>query len=106
MCEIVICFILFIVLYFDLDIGCLIYFGCVMYNCDLGYEFFGLINVIECLEEGLWDFLFLECLFVECGDLGLIVNGYVIFLFYMFKSVVFYKCNYGYVLRGNGLCVC
>lgn len=105
-CEIVTCPNPPTVLHSDSDIGRLTYLGRVTYNCDPGYELFGPTNVIECLEEGSWDPSPPECLPVECGDPGLIANGHVTSLSYTFKSVASYKCNYGYILRGNGSRVC
>ena len=86
--------------------SCMSYRCQINYDCQPGFQLVGSSTRI-CQADGTWTQNELPtCIPVQCGIPPNPVNGKSIFTAVAYKSVVSYKCKYGFMIVGNGTRTC
>uniref|UniRef100_A0A8D2Q1E1 Sushi, von Willebrand factor type A, EGF and pentraxin domain containing 1 n=1 Tax=Varanus komodoensis TaxID=61221 RepID=A0A8D2Q1E1_VARKO len=77
----------------------------ISFSCDKGYQLKG-VNKVTCLESGEWSHLIPYCEAVSCGIPVIPQNGAIDGSNFTYGSKVIYRCDKGYVLKGEEETVC
>ncbi|XP_013383226.1 sushi, von Willebrand factor type A, EGF and pentraxin domain-containing protein 1 [Lingula anatina] len=81
------------------------YKSILMYKCNQGFELIG-SKQRHCLENGTWSFEKPYCKKVTCNHPSELAHGNVFVYDYSYESVIEYRCDYGYEIKGNILRTC
>uniref|UniRef100_A0ABM5FRU3 Sushi, von Willebrand factor type A, EGF and pentraxin domain-containing protein 1 isoform X2 n=1 Tax=Pogona vitticeps TaxID=103695 RepID=A0ABM5FRU3_9SAUR len=77
----------------------------ISFLCDKGYQLKGVTQVV-CLESGEWSHLTPYCEAISCGNPPIPENGSIDGSNFTYGSKVIYRCDKGYVLKGEEAAVC
>lgn len=79
--------------------------GLVTYGCNTGYKRRGSASIV-CGSNSLWSGSVPSCEIISCGTPPGIAHATVSFLTQTYNSVATYKCNYGYIRKGDTIALC
>ncbi|XP_060618494.2 sushi, von Willebrand factor type A, EGF and pentraxin domain-containing protein 1 isoform X2 [Anolis sagrei] len=77
----------------------------ISFSCDMGYQLKG-VTTVTCLESGEWNHLIPYCEAISCGIPAVPENGVVDGSNFTYGNKVIYRCDKGYILKGEEEAVC